>query len=213
MTDLLDVVDVLTKPKIEHVAQRSDRGEWLRTHTVVLPPLLVRMHEAVWPSGELNGTGTSSPGTRSPVDVSALYEYAQMCVAIGSWCLILRVKPTRDPVRDLRAWYAATMKLNGFDPAGFYLRETRRWQTIIETYLDPPKAFEAKVACPVCKATGWGDQWSGGSSWPIEVRYRLTEDLRTTDEAATCRACRTVWKGHESISELVDELGEKEGNA
>ena len=46
MTDLLDVIDELTKPKVEHVAQRTDGGEWIRTHTVDLPPLLQRMVEA-----------------------------------------------------------------------------------------------------------------------------------------------------------------------
>lgn len=209
--DLLDVVDELTKPKIEHVAQRSDRGEWIRTKAVELPPLLERMHDAVWPSGERNGGSGSSPATRSPADVSALFEYAKICAAIGSWCRIVGVKPTRDPIVDLRAWYAATLKDNSFDPAGWYLREARRWKRLIEGHLEPPKSFEAKVACPVCNATAWGDQYSGGSSWPIEVRYKVTDEGRTADETATCRACRTVWVGHESITELVEELGEKAG--
>jgi len=208
MTDLLDVIDELTKPKVEHVAQRTDGGEWIRTHTVDLPPLLQRMHDAVWPSSNTDTSSSSSKHERSPLDVSALFEYAKMCAAIGSWCRILDVKPTRDPIKDLRAWYAATLKVNDFDTA-WYLREVRKWKHTIEAHLDPPKAFEAKAACPICDTTGWGDPYNGGSSWPIEIRYRITDTGRMADETATCRACRTVWHGHDSVMELADELGER----
>jgi hypothetical protein len=68
MTDLLELVDVLTLPQPERVARKID-GEW-ETTWVTRDALLVRLHDAVWPSGEQNGGAGGLSSTRSPADLT-----------------------------------------------------------------------------------------------------------------------------------------------
>jgi hypothetical protein len=207
---LLDVVDELTRPKFEQVAQLQD-GKWA-VRNVQVPALLELMRDAVTPSGEGNGGSGASKSTRAPVDLEALFEFAKMTSTAAGWAHGAGVRPTREPATDLRAWYSATLGDNTRND-DWYRRHITRWVVIIRNKLVPPKSFEAKYPCPVCGTVGWGDQFNGGGSWPIEVRYRLDDDERMRDEVARCRApqCGVVWYGHDAVVELAEEATEKFG--
>lgn len=211
MNTLLDAVDDLTKPEHQHIAQKDDSGRWLKAHTVTHPPLLQRMHDAVQPSSNRTAGSASSASTRSPIDLDALFEYAKMTSQIRDWCRIEGVVPHRDPVAALRQWYVARFARPEEDHA-WYTRRLTGWARTIRDHLNPPETFTVRQPCPVCGAEGWGDQINGGDTWPIEVRYRLTDE-RMTDEMALCRPCKTVWEGADAVRELAEELDERTGTA
>jgi hypothetical protein len=210
MVDLLAAVDALTLVEHDHVAQKSDDGRWLKAHTVTHPSLLQRMADAVTPSSNRDTASASSASTRSPIDTVALFEYAKMSTQIKSWCLMVKVAPDRDPAVGLRRWYTARLADNDRDDT-WYTRQLTGWANLIRDHLNPPQSFTIKAPCPVCLSTGFGDAINGGDTWPIEVRYRLTDDVRVTDEIARCRVCQAVWQGHDAVTELADELSETVG--
>lgn len=203
---LLDVIDTLTKPRIEHIAQRTDTGHWIRAVSVEHPPLLQQLAEA--------RSGRTSPGSnkaaheRAPIDMDAAYLYAQYTAQISDWCRMIGTRPTRDPITDLRAWYATTLHIRDFDGT-WYRRILTGWEHTIRTHFDPPRKFEAEQPCPVCGGTTWGDEFTGGAMHAIEVTYRLDDHGQPTGERALCRLCRTVWDGGDAVRELAEEMHEK----
>lgn len=206
--ELLTAVDALTKPETRHMAQKTDAGAWIRIARIAHDPLLKQMHDAVWPSSNCDAGSASLKGQRSPADLEAMYEFAKMQSAINSWCWMVNVRPTRDPVTDLRRWYVAFTRQRDAD-APWHARELRKWQAKIRRHLDPPAQFEADGGCPVCGATSWGDQLIGGTR-PIVIEYKIDDETQNTeDHVALCRACRTVWEGYDAVMELGDELKEK----
>jgi hypothetical protein len=208
MSDLLDAVDALTKPQVTGVAQKNDAGRWVRVHEETREPLLTQLHNAIWPSGENNGGASVAANERLPLDAHKLLEYAKIATQIKSWAVGLRQQPTRDPIRDLERWYVATLTIRDFDPT-WHIRQLRGWENHIGRLLAKSGGFVPEYPCPVCGATEWGEMINGGGLWPIRVEYVIQDDGRLTDESALCRACRIVWDGHDSVTELADEVKEK----
>lgn len=209
MTDLLDLIDLLTLPQNERVAQEKIDGTWV-TSFVSHDPLLTQFRDAVWPSSNTAGGSASLASTRSPVDVTALFEMAKMSSAIGDWCRLVGVRASRDAVTDLRAWYVA---YNAADTTTqeWYAQQLRTWIGLIRRHLNPSSGFDLMYPCPVCKSRVWGDDEHGGV-FPIRVEYTKT-DHGTTKHRAECRngECRTAWLGIDAVVELAAELtGEDE---
>lgn len=207
---LLAAVEALTKPVVEHLAQRTDTGKWVRTHTVEHPPLLEQMHEAVWPSTGNDGNSKSSPRERSLADNNMLFEYAKICSAIADWVRLAGGKPTRDPIANLGQWSALHMADPDRDD-DWYIRALHGWKYAIRKMLDKPVAFTIKGACPVCGATEWGNWKDGGGMRVLKVEYVRDEHDDPTNVNAVCQACRVIWEGREAVEELADELNEKVG--
>lgn len=207
MTDLLDVVDELTKPRVEHVAQRSDRGEWIRTHTVEHPALFVQLRDAG--SGRTSAGSNAAKHERAIVDLDALFLYTDYAGQVVEWCRARRIAYTRDPMVDLRAWYVDTLHDNEFDPRE-YLSRLTRWAQAIRDHFDPPKWEDSNLPCPACGARFYGDAVNGGGK-AIRMMFRVDDDGRVRDERALCRACNLVWVGRGAIEELADEQHEKAG--
>lgn len=208
MTDLLDAVDALTKPRIEHLPQIDDDGKWLKAHTVEHPPLLVQLKEAVNPSTNTAAGSSSLASTRNLVDSDALFEYSTMTAAIGDWCHIIQSERTRDPVVDLRRWYIAFNRTDS-DPS-FYLAELNRWAKLIRNILEPPKRMEVTTPCPVCDKRTWTDPEGNELLFPVVVEYKVPQDGEAIKPTALCRACDAVWKGFDAVKELAEELNEPE---
>lgn len=208
MTALLDAVEALTKPTINHIAQKDDHGKWLRAHTVKSEPLLQQFADAVQPSSNRTTGSAATAATRAPIDLEAAFEFAKMASQIGDWCRMVGVPATRHPVEDLQRWYVARLTLRDVDDR-FYIRALGSWAGIIRNHLDPPEKFVPEGLCPVCGGGSWGDAINGGDLWPIIVKYRLDDDDQMTDETALCRLCQIVWDGRDSIEELADEMNEK----
>lgn len=221
MTDpLLEAVNALTAPTIAKVAQVGDDGTWIRNHTVVHPPLLRQLADAVKPASAISGPGTPSlPSERSPIDLRMLYEYAKISTQVRAWCRMAKVEVTRPPhvdvAADLDGWYASVAVAFETVGAGFYLLTLRKWADLIRDLLAPGESFEADYPCPICGQSEWGDYLHGGSTRAILVTYRKDDNGHVSGERAVCRACVpvTVWEGHESLMELAEEQHEKGATA
>jgi hypothetical protein len=208
---LLEAVLTLTKPIIEHLAQYDDDGTYLRTHTTEHLPLLEQLRDAVNPSSNTAAGSSSLPSTRNLIDSDALYRYSLMTSAIGDWCRIIGVTPTRpphrDPVKDLTEWYIAYNR--GTDDGEWYIAELRRWAAQIRNLIEPSKRIEVTTPCPVCGKRTWTDQDGTELLFPIVVEYRMPKDGEAIKPTALCRACDAVWSGIGAIRELGEELTER----
>ena len=204
MTDLLTVVDELTLPKLVKVP--TDDGHTWATED----PLLVQLQEAV-SSSLRSGSGSGSggaPWTRNVLDSDALHQAAIITSMIGDWCRLAGAEVTRDPVQDLRAWYAK--RLSARDPETFYLGVLQKWVTTIRALVNPPKTLEILGACPVCKAVTYTNSTGDTVRNPLVMTYRPDTANMHRAARATCRACDTIWQGDEAMEELAAEL--KEGD-
>lgn len=207
--DLLDAVDVLTKPMIEHVSQVDDDGKWLRNHTVVSEPLLTALKNAINPSSNTAAGSSALASTRNLIDSDAMFEYGKMTSAIGDWCRIYKVRPTKDPIVDLRRWYVA-FELNPSD-SGWHEKELRRWASTIRNIIHPPNVvISVDGPCPVCQAVSWGDVINGGGTMPVQIKFWEDEDTKSSHgHTALCRSCKAVWFGYDAVMELGEEVAEK----
>lgn len=207
MTELLDAVDALTKPEVTSSPVKDDAGNWVKAHTVTLPPLLTQLKDAVNPSTNSTAGSSSLASTRNLIDGDALFEYSKMTAAIGDWCHIAKSERTRDPITDLRRWYVVFMQTEN-DPA-FYISQINKWVAKIRRLLNPPQTITLEQACPVCGAKEWGGLEAGGGPHPIQVEFWFDEDTgKASGHAATCRACRIVWQGFDAVKELAEEVSE-----
>ena len=142
------------------------------------------------------------------LDSEALYQFGQISSAIGDWCRIVGVVPTRDALVDLRRWYVAhTARTDTQDD--WYIRELRRWAHLITAKLDPPRRFELEYPCPICGQSKYTDAEGNELKFPVVVEYRDYGTAESIRPNATCRACTAVWRGEPSIRELGDEMTEK----
>jgi len=223
--DLLAAVDELTKPTTDHVRQYDDDGtslaihrcmdgnqegacSGLALHAVTHPPLLHQLRDAVTPStGNDAGSKSAIANERNMVDSTALYEYARMAAATGDWCRMTGAPVTRDPVTDLRAWYAAWIGHHDRDDR-WYTAELRRWASIIRNHLQPAKRLEVMSACPICGPGPWVDADGETQANRLTLTYRKHEDGTITDKRTICRnpACGAVWEGEDAMVELAEEV-------
>lgn len=227
MTDLLDAVDALTQ--FEHstviqdvmIAVKDENGNDVerasgatRRGLITRDPILHQLRDRLTPGGDRDSGSTASPNSRNPIDTGALWEYVNVTKLINDWCRQQDVPITPDPVKNLRAWYTATLTLRTF-PADWHARKLRAAEARIQDILLPPAKFDVEHACPVCGSNrGWGDMINGGGRWPIEIRYRKDEEeniIHDNSEMAICRACLpvTTWVGQAAIDELREEIKEK----
>jgi hypothetical protein len=105
-------------------------------------------------------------------------------------------------VEDLIAWFRSGRA------DGWFAGRLVKWADQIRETLDPPETVDARIQCPVCGATSWGDVINGGGPWAVRLSYRKSDDGGVSDERALCRACSTVWRGREAVDELRDEARE-----
>ena len=200
--DLLSVVDELTLSKPVKVL--TDDGHTWATED----PLLVQLQEAVSSSLSSGSGSGGAPWTRNVLDSDALHQAAIITSTIGDWCRIAGATVTRDPVQDLRAWYAK--RLSTRDPEAFYMGVLQAWVSTIRTLVNPPKTIPIKGACPVCKADTYVNDGGETIRHPLAWSYRPDTDNMRQTARAMCRACPAVWQGDEAMEELADEL--KEGD-
>lgn len=216
MTDLLDVVDVLTKPSTEHITQKSDDGEYIGIHSVQHPSLLDQLYASITPSaGNDGGSKSVAARERNMVKSEALAEWQLVTASVRGWCTTFGATWDKDDVSgSLRRWYIRFTVAAQTDAFAWYEDELRRWVRNIRSQLEPPKRLEIRTRCPVCRSEYWTDQNGDTFRWPIIVEYRKVDD-HPIRPRATCRACpeiigsATEWVGFEAVAELGDELTEK----
>ena len=209
---LIDAVDALTKPTIDHVKQTADDGTYIRTVPVEHPALLQQLADAVLPGGSNDHGGQSaSASSRNVLDSQALYELLliqkqllDMCAWVGT------VGDRRDLPGTLRKWYTAYIGRADFDSEQWYLGQLRRWADQIRSRTEPPKTFEAGYPCPICGPSPWVD--TDGELHPnmLLVEYPRHEvDLTRARTICKNPACKAEWVGVGAMAELGDELKER----
>lgn len=187
--ELLEAVDELTKPEVTTHAQHDEDGKLIHTHTVVLEPLLERLVAAVH-SSTSGKAGGGNPATRAVLNSDALFASMRITSQITDWCNIAKVVPTRNPARDLRAWYAAH---DGAET--FYLAQLRKWAWTIRNLLDPPRTFQITAPCPECKASEYVDE--EGDTRPHPLRPEYPDPESALKAVVTCQACGHRFGGGE----------------
>lgn len=202
MTDLLEAVDDLTLPR--NVKVETDDGHTWATED----PLLVQLQEAVSSSIRSGSGSGGAPWTRNVLDGDALHQAAIITSQIGDWCRMAGIKATRDPVKDLRAWYVA--RLTATNPETFYLDQLRKWATQIRGMTNPPKTIEITSPCPICGQGEYVNDLGESVKHPLALTYRLDAGNLRHAAKVICRACGNIWQGDEAMVELRDELDEKE---
>ena len=201
MTELLDAVDELTLPR--NVKISTDDGHTWATEDA----LLVQLQEAVSSSIRSGSGAGGAAWTRNVLDSDALYQAGIITSQISEWCQAAGIKFTRDPVKDLRAWYAARLTAN--NPDEFYIGQLRKWAGQIRGMVTPPKTLEIVAACPVCGEGTFTNDMGETVRHPLQMTYRVDSNVWHTAKVM-CRACDVAWQGGEAMAELRDELDEKE---
>lgn len=200
--ELLDAVDDLTLPRPVKVA--TDNGHtWAREDA-----LLIQLREAVTSTLNSGSGAGGSPSTRNVLDSDALHRAGIITSAIGDWCALVDVKPTRDAVHDLRAWYVAYT--NRDEPSEFYTRQMQTWAHQIRTMVNPPKSVEITAPCPVCGQGEYVNDMGERLTNPLVLTYRPDSGSIWSDARALCRACSEVWEGEWRLRELRHDVDDKE---
>lgn len=212
-TDLLTAVQALTRPQVEHFTQKDDDGGLVKIHSIEHACLLDELAAAVNPSTNKSAGSASMASTRNLIDSDALFEWSKMSAAIGGWCRIVGVTPTRNRVHDLDAWYVRFTAIPHLDDNDieWYRIELRRWANLIRNMLEPPKRFELTTPCPVCKSDTWVNPDGETVRHPILVQYRVSPEGAPVKPSARCRNedCDAEWDSIEAIEELGEELQER----
>jgi hypothetical protein len=200
--ELLEVVDELTLPKPVRVP--TDTGHTWATEDA----LLVQLQEAV-SSSLRSGSGSGGAAwTRNVLDGDALYQAGIITATIGDWCRMAGATVTRDPVTDLRSWYAC--RLAATDPETFYVAQLRKWVSQIRLLIHPPRTLEITSACPVCGQGSYTNDMGEDIRNPLVMTYRASDERFWRDARVVCRACDVVWSGVDAMEELRTELDEKD---
>jgi hypothetical protein len=200
--ELLDTVDELTLPKPVKVP--TDDGYTWATEDA----LLVQLREAVSSSLRSGSGSGGAPWTRNVLDSDALHTASIITATIGDWCRMAGAEYTRDPVKDLRAWYVA--RLAATNPEEFYLGQLRKWVGQIRVMVTPPKTLEITAACPICGQGEYVNDMGETVKHPLQMTYRATEERFWRGAKVACRACLNVWSGVEAMEELREEIDEKD---
>lgn len=202
MTELLDRVDDLTLPKPVKVP--TDDGHTWATEDA----LLVQLEEAIHSTTGRAG-GRSASHTRMILDADALMQFHRITSTIGDWCRMAGAEVTRNPVKDLRAWYVAMLANDG--ASDFYLRELQGWAALIRGKLSPRVTVEFLHPCPECAAETWQNDEGETVAHPVQIDYDQAEPF--TSVRWSCRACGHIREGEFGVRALVyDAETRREGN-
>ncbi len=206
---LLDAVDALTKPVRTKVIQEITDKETGKTRTVtttvVLPPLLTQLDEAI--RGTIGIGGSSAlPNERNALNNDALARFMTISSTIRDWARMVGVtsKPADHPGPLLRQWYVAyKVRPAGLESERFYEGQMTAWAEQIKAMFDPDRIYDLPDACPVCGATEWVNTDDGLKyGRPLIVRFKPDGPDMIQQAQGMCRACLQVW----SVRELAYAL-------
>jgi hypothetical protein len=210
---LLDLIDELTKPDIDHISQTTDDGTYLRTVTIEHPPLLQQLADAVIPSaGNDAGSKSASARERNILDADALNELVLIQNQLFEWCQLERIRGDRHNLpATLRKWYTAYNTTNHeHEIDRWHERELSRWVRTIRSRLDRSiKEADTGRICPLCTTAKWVDMHGDRQPARLIIRYRVDDNGDYHDERTICQRCKTEWTGVQAMEELRDELNER----
>lgn len=208
MTDLLEAMEALTKPRHSKAVQTNEAGITC-TSPIELPSLLEQLDESIRSNMGGSTHGGSDPATRSLADAGALMKMMQISSQVMDWARIVGsvIDKQSTPV-TLTRWY---VRYNEYPHSGemsaSYTRQLHKWAAQIEATLDPPREKDLDSPCPSCGATEWWDPATKERYHrPLVIRYRPDSDSMVNDARGICRACATTW----GVRELQFEIEEAE---
>lgn len=213
MTELLDAVDELTLPQ-KHREQQDviQDGHVVGQQRVTIEhaPLLTQLDEAIKGAVGAGSSKGSLAFERNLLDLAALHRFIQIQETISQWCVLRGVTPTREPRRDLRAWYTATLATTLEEASErFYLDQLTKWIREIHATLDPWREREiVGEACPLCEST---DYFRDGDRYlhPLIVKYKATGADLIQQARGFCRSCAAVWRVRE-LAWLIEQRHEQQ---
>lgn len=201
---LLNLVDQLTLSQ-RHPIPQTVNGR-TTVHTTVTLPLLVQLEDAIRSSMTAPSAGSGDPATRNVLDSDALYRFLLIKNQINEWCTLTGTTKRADPAASLRAWYASTRAINGFDE-DWHERVLLGWVISIRVILDPAKQMDLPDPCPSCHETTWADEDGLSRSRPLLITYRADHPMGLLGGAmVTCRACGAEWRGLTEVRAVAWEL-------
>lgn len=206
MTDLLDAVDALTKPRRTHV-ERSKNGIKCVGEYVEHEPLLEWLNTAIAGAVGIGGSKALA-SQRNPIDADALYKFVQIDTQIRDWAHIVKSQIVKDdPGATLRKWFVAFQSAPFDEPAEkFYTLKLWSWVKQIESKITPMRVADLPDPCPVCGATEWWNPSTRERYYrPLVIEYPEGEDPRDKG-TAMCRACAQTWGVKELGTILNPEL-------
>ena len=232
MTDqtLLDVIDDLTLPKNHRIEQEileplcdpetgvqmvdeDGNDRWHHRGTRKVPArtdaLLQQLQDAITASmGGPSGKGKLAH-ERIPLDADALGRATRITGTITRWCIDRAVRPTKDPIADLRTWYASTRADTRFDEDQ-YLDTARGWVREVQGLLNPWDEGDLEDPCPRCGATRWhapnDPDDSPGRPRPLAYKFRRTDEHMVANAWAHCRACDPDAQNSWGVRELKYDI-------
>lgn len=167
-------------------------------------PLLTLLEDAI--RGTLGRDASSKVASafeRNILDGEALFEFMKISSAIGSWCRMVGVRPTKVAADDLKAWHAAVVS-----PALFHVEQLQEWERIILGKLDPVKTVEITDPCPVCESSAWRDEEGTWSPRPVVFQYRRSDPFGTAGAWCRVEGCGAVWEDEMAVRMLSAQIGD-----
>jgi hypothetical protein len=191
---LLLAFEDLTNPVRSKVIQGA--GDTSRTVTVILPPLLRQLEDAITGTLGIGGSG-SLPSERNLLDADALQRFMTISATVRDWARMVKAKVTPDNVGlTLRAWYVAYRATPREEASErFYTNQMTGWAEQIRVKLNPVRVREVPGECPTCGATSW---WSKATReeypFPLVTEYDPEAGATLVESArSSCRACGAVF--------------------
>jgi hypothetical protein len=206
MTELLDAVDDLTRPKPVKVA--TDTGYTWATED----PLLDQLADAVASGLGSPSGGTAAPWARNLLNTDALHTAGMITSQIADWCRMVKVPTTRNTAIDLRSWYDAFSASAGESLDDFYVRKLRAWGEQIRGMLNPPKLLQVTAACPECLESSYPNEDGALVPYPVVIQYWANGVSVWDGAKASCRACGFEWRGEWDLRSLRHSVDEMDAN-
>lgn len=204
MVELLENIDKLTLPIRSKVIQDTIAGQPPKTASLVQPPLLTQLEDAIRGTIGIGGSG-SLASERNMLDADALLRFSIIRTQVHEWARDAgsEIRP-QDAAGTLRAWYVKwAQKTREIGVQRFYMGKTASWVTQIESKLDPPRIRELPDRCPECDAFEWFNPVDKHRYLhPLIVEYRPTGPNMIQDAEGICRACDKRWKVRELAYEI-----------
>lgn len=220
ITELMRVVDVLTKPHTVIVDDRSGRFLGSREEAA----LLVKLRAAV--ASNIGGQGgQGAPGNqRVPLNVGASDLLNRITADVREWygretdyTDSNHGKPAVEVT--LRQWfirYVNRYRSKQITDEGMFgqVREIERWVLQIRDLLDPPFRFPLTAPCPVC-GQAWVERFATDDPSELERIRALNavERERIEDSYVVCNGCEKVWRGVYEARRLRIQIDDAEAAA
>ena len=212
INELLDAVNLLTKPNVSIIKQEND--DLVTLTRVELPGYLAMLRNAISSTVGPRAIGGALPNQRSVLDSDALERYENLSKSIlARFRRISAADPFPTPEQNLRQWYIAYS--NDYRAGKIHEKavkseviELESWISAIDEKLNPPTTFDVPKPCPKC-----GETWiarGGESMQAVQVQYREAPDKSLAATKAICRGCDAVWTGNSQLRQLVYDIDQND---